>query len=269
MERSPEEEKRRQAIQEGRLLRLAPRLDLAAAKLERLFLTVLKREEVRLGGGTVLAARYRHRTSHDLDYWYNDEAVKRLVAQDNEYVWEMMMGRKGQLDPGRMSVRRGCKGKIGGVEFGLSPSNEGIWFDIGQDIRGKRCKAQSSVMILAGKMLKRWTILNQKVPIRDLVDVTIAARIEPEAVDSVLTACGEHERAQIIRNLQATPIDQHKRDRKKITACKYRIRLEGLAQQMIRMVEEGNAEAAPEATPEDAQVHQRQHHTEIGPGSER
>ena len=86
------------------------------------------------------------------------------------------------------------------------------------------------------------------IPIRDLVDVTVAARIEPESVDAVLAGCTQDERIRIIENLEATPSDQHKKDPKKITGSTYKIELEGLAQQMITMIAEGTAEAAPPAS---------------------
>ena len=116
----------------GTALELPPRLTRARRSLERLLLEVLEPSEVRLGGGTVLAARYGHRTSHDLDYWYSNAARRRLNEQGNDYVWEMMVGREAQLDPARTSLIRGCAGTIGGVEFGLSPSMEDGWSDPGQ-----------------------------------------------------------------------------------------------------------------------------------------
>ena len=74
--RAADEETRRKAIAQGEPLQLAPRLRAAARRLERLFRTVLQPEEIRLGGGTVLAARYGHRTSHDLDYWFTETAAE-------------------------------------------------------------------------------------------------------------------------------------------------------------------------------------------------
>ena len=91
---------------------LAPRLRAAARRLERLFGAVLRPEEIRLGGGTVLAARYGygHRTSHDLDYWFTETAAERLAQAANEYVWEMMMGRAGELRTDRGGAESGCGG---------------------------------------------------------------------------------------------------------------------------------------------------------------
>ena len=121
----------------------------------------------------MLAARYQHRTSHDLDYWYNDTAAHRLIAAQDDYIWEMMVGREAKLDMNVTSLHSGCKGTISGVEFGLSPSNEGDWTDPGQKVHGRLITAQPSVMILAGKILKRWTMPGVAIPIRDLVDVTL------------------------------------------------------------------------------------------------
>ena len=80
------------------------------------------------------------------------------------------------------------------------------------------------------------------------MDVTVAARIEPESVDAVLAGCTHDERIRIIENLEATPSDQHMKDPKKITGSTYKIELEGLAQQMVTMIAEGTAEAAPPAS---------------------
>ena len=212
-------------------------------------LDVMEPNEIRLGGGTVLAARYGHRTSHDLDYWYSNAARRRLMEQGNDYVWEMMVGQEGRLDQERTSLLRGCAGRLRGVEFGLSPSMEEQWGDDGQAIEGSQIEAESTANILAGKIINRWGSPGTIVPIRDLVDVTVAARIEPEAVNAVLQGCTDEECIQIIENLTATPSDQYKKDPKKITGNTYKIKFEGLAQQMIKMVSEGTAEHAPQATP--------------------
>ena len=246
--RTDAEENRRQLILTGTALELPPRLTRARRSLERLLLEVLEPSEVRLGGGTVLAARYGHRTSHDLDYWYSNAARRRLNEQGNDYVWEMMVGREAQLDPARTSLIRGCAGTIGGVEFGLSPSMEDGWSDPGQAILGSQMKAESTAAILAGKIINRWGTPAATIPIRDLVDVTVAARIEPESVDAVLAGCTHDERIRIIENLEATPSDQHMKDLKKITGSTYKIELDGLAQQMVTMIAEGTAEAAPPAS---------------------
>ena len=248
--RTADEETRGKAIAQGEPLQLAPRLRAAAQRLEHLFGTVLEPDEVRLGGGTVLAARYGHRTSHDLDYWFTETAAERLAQTANEYVWEMMMGRAGELGPDRGAAEAGCGGKIHGIEFSLGPAGEGEWTDEGQPIQGSRLIAQSTVMILAGKITKRWTRQRRGgIPIRDLVDVAIAARIEPEALDTILRTSDAQERALVIENLNATPANQHERDMKPITALRYKMKLEGLAQEMIPMIKTQRASAAPKAVP--------------------
>ena len=217
-----------------------------------LFGAVLRPEEIRLGGGTVLAARYGygHRTSHDLDYWFTETAAERLAQAANEYVWEMMMGRAGELRTDRGAAEAGCGGKIRGVEFSLGPAGEREWTDGGQPIQGSGLKAQSTVMILAGKITKRWTTQRRGgISIRDLVDVAIAARIEPEALDTILRTSDAEERALVIENLKATPANQHEIDRKPITALRYKMKLEGLAQEMIPMIKTQRANAAPRAVP--------------------
>ena len=220
-----------------------------------LFGTVLQMQEIRLGGGTVLAARYGHRTSHDLDYWFTETAAERLSQTANEYVWEMMMGRAGELDADRGAAEAGCGGKIRGVEFSLGPAGEREWTDEGQPIQGSKLKAQSTVMILAGKITKRWTRQRRGgIPIRDLVDVAIAARIEPEALDTILRTSDAEERALAIENLNATPTNQHEIDRKPITALRYKMKPEGLAQEMIPMIKTQRASAAPKAVPTQSAI---------------
>ena len=253
--RAADEETRRKAIAQGEPLQLAPRLRAAARRLERLFGAVLRPEEIRLGGGTVLAARYGHRTSHDLDYWFTETAAERLAQTANEYVWEMMMGQAGELRTDRGAAEAGCGGKIRGVEFSLGPTGEREWTDGGQPIQGSGLKAQSTVMILAGKITKRWTTQRRGgIPIRDLVDVAIAARIEPEALDTILRTSDAEERALVIENLKATPANQHEIDRKPITALRYKMKLEGLAQEMIPMIKTQRASAAPKAVPTQSAI---------------
>lgn len=257
--RTAHEERRRRAIAQGEPLQLAPRLHAAARRLEQLFGTVLQAQETRLGGGTVLAARYGHRTSHDLDYWFTEAAAERLSQTANEYVWEMMMGRAGELSTDRGAAEAGCAGKIHGVEFSVGPAGEREWTDEGQPIEGSRLKAQSTVMILAGKITKRWTRQRRGgIPIRDLVDVVVAARIEPEALDTILRTSDAQERALVIENLNATPPNQYEIDAKPITALRYIMKLEGLAEEMIPMIKTQRARAAPKALPTQSAIRRAQ-----------
>ena len=110
-------------------------------------------------------------------------------------------------------------------------------------------------MILAGKITKRWRRQRRGgIPIRDLVDVAIAARIEPEALDTILQTSDAEERALVIENLKGTPANQHKIDRKPITALRYKMKLEGLAQEMIPMIKTQRASAAPKAVPTQSAI---------------
>ena len=106
--------------------------------------------------------------------------------------------------------------------------------------------------ILEGKILGRLCDTETPVAIRDLYDIAIACRLEPESVRSVLQKVRRDAKRQsyILERLNRTPADLHEADPKPVMEPRYRIELHGLAQRLIGLFESGDPlGGGPKATP--------------------
>ena len=105
--------------------------------------------------------------------------------------------------------------------------------------------------IMEGKILGRLCDPDSRVAVRDLYDIAITCRLEPEAIGKVLQKLtGDTERrTYIISRLERTRDDLHERDPKPVTKPRYRIAMHGLAQRLIGLFESGDPLDGPVATP--------------------
>lgn len=131
--------------------------------------------EIRLGGGTVLAARWKHRTSFDIDLTLSPEAkIARLTAENNPALDATLraLGGTPEHEPPNYRVR---------FETG--------WIDIATleprpakgatatTVHGKTVQVLSTTQILRGK-LERGT----RSPVRDVFDFVTARAIDRGAL---------------------------------------------------------------------------------------
>lgn len=87
--------------------------------------------------------------------------------------------------------------------------------------------------------------------IRDLYDITIAARLEPRSMASVLhkLAKWSPQRALVKKSLEETPTELHETDPKPIIGARYDLELSNLAQRLIPMIESSDPDKAPTTLP--------------------
>lgn len=140
--------------------------------------------ELRLGGGTVLAARWRHRRSHDID----------VVVPDKTNLWTYGAA----LDEAMAA--------LGAVRYGYSPRHkqyraafsEGstkqtleIWPN-DPEPRGAECTADvdgdSQIVLATAQILKGKLERGENALARDVIDVITAERLDPASIESAVNA---------------------------------------------------------------------------------
>ena len=150
-------------------------------------------------------------------------------------------------------------GKIGEVPFSVCPASGVLETGTPQQIYGHSIAGQTTHEILEGKILGR--IVDKETPntIRDLYDITIAARLEPQTMKSVLTKLArwpkQAERA--LQSLNDTPSDLHKTDPKPIINAGYDLDIGDLAKRLIPMIHSGDPAQAPMTRPVSAKKKNR------------
>ena len=212
--------------------------------------SVVPAADLTLGGGTVLAARYNHRRSFDVDLWYPVLRAEKIYIGHGADVWTKHLGTMLSSDGTGANLFE-CNGIARGVEFSISASDAHNTAGT-QPIAGHEVQAQMTQQILEGKILGRLCDAEAPVAIRDLYDIAIACRLEPESVRTVLQKARRDAKRQsyITGRLKRTPDDLHRADPKPVTEPRYRIEMHGLARRLIGLLESGDPlGGGPKATP--------------------
>lgn len=210
-------------------LQLQPEIEPAArwlgGKLTQVFGEGLR---LRIGGGSILAARHHHRLSTDLDLWWDksDEhrsEANRLyasrVAQAPRWVEDALGG--DQWKHGRPMVL--LPGTVIGmliIDVELPAGVEGIEVTIverefgkigvkAEDrVRGTLFEPQTDAQILWGKMQR---MKDGQVHVRDLYDLGVMSHLNPQALRYAFGSQGGVGRRDIGRRLRYTRVDGEKR----------------------------------------------------------
>ena len=246
------EAERIRAIQANQPLVLPTVMNRPLAILHDRLANIVKLSEVVLGGGTILAARYDHRVSTDLDLFFTHETSDRIHVDHGEDVWVKTVGE--WLDDNETAIgAMGVTGTISGIAFSIFPASDVLRTGNPQPIDGYWIRGQTTHEILEGKIMGRIADSDTPNTIRDLYDLTVAARMEPDTVATVMRKIRlwprMHERA--MTNLRSTPADLHLRDPKGIMNARYDIDLQDLGGRLVELVESADPESAPPAEPID------------------
>lgn len=245
------ERKRVEAIERNEILILPESLDQPFRELAERLTRISPPGAFVLGGGTVLAARYRHRDSTDLDVFCSMKTSERIDAEHGERVWirhlEGWLGEHPERTIGAMTV----VGTIGNVPFSVCPASGVLETGTPQAIHGHIIEAQTTHEILEGKILGRIIDEDTTNTIRDLYDMTVAARLEPRAMASALGKLGKWpiQMERVVKSLSETPSDLHRTDPRPIIEARYDLEFPNLAQRLIPMIESGDPAQAPQTRP--------------------
>ena len=171
----------------------------ADAILERLgppLLKIWNRDEVRIGGGTALAARWRHRRSADIELCVAPDLLRR-AGED---------ARALAVEAGARSVRFGL-GWLNGVfpegEFRISATEPLL--DAGTSVEREArfgLPLESVAEILARKLVLRLHELGELLS-RDFYDLCTAAERDGASLERALSALSSDERGEVAREISS------------------------------------------------------------------
>lgn len=140
-----------------------------------------------LGSGTVLAARWQHRISTDLDFFIDyDHFHSTIVANEKEIVASLAAA--GAFTAVVLPERIQCVMNPGNVETGVhvAPSGMGPRTGRSDDVVGSwRVPAQTNAAILRGKIVGRM-MRQARVTVRDVYDIIVADEYDPESLEEAM-----------------------------------------------------------------------------------
>ena len=155
-------------------------------------------DDLVLGGGTVLAARWQHRLSTDLDLFMDQKAFARMYQRAGRFR-PRLASRFDAADLGRDHFGA----RSGDAHITISTAWCGALLTVrersGEAIAGIALETSEAILVrkLAGRMVGFGTFTE-----RDLYDLAAADRHDPHALDAAFGALEPAERAYIGRELR-------------------------------------------------------------------
>lgn len=151
--------------------------------------------EYELGGGTILAARWGHRRSFDIDLTTTDPRGELAAAARTGRGLAAAVG--GRLNPRSSATHLTIEleeGRVDVTRTRPAPASE----DSIALVDGHRERVLATTQILHGKLKRAREVLA-----RDVYDVTIAAATDPNALTKACAVLTEHEAEAIARTWKA------------------------------------------------------------------
>ena len=201
-----------------------------------------------IGGGSVLQMRYDHRDSTDIDLFYPQNRTPEVARLGRQGLWATAL----QPDPQFHEAAAASGFTPDGTRASVFPTPVPTDSSNTQPITGHRIPAQLTRNILHGKFL-RCAEEPRDLTIRDLYDLTVASRLEPDATAQalgVIKGCTELS-GTIVENLKRASENLHETDRARIINPKYDLELHGLAKRLIPLIETGDPGYAPQTKRHD------------------
>ena len=161
-----------------------------------------------LGGGTVLAARWQHRVSTDIDLFTDLARYQSAIVSQRECVAEFLRSLVGTTGEGAVEVERGWLR----VQFAEAPvalmtiPRPTIQDPYHEQVQGTDVPAESTAEILARKVQSRILDLGAFTA-RDLYDILVARDQDRDALRRVLASITSQERSAIASELRGLPRD--------------------------------------------------------------
>ncbi|MDE0190174.1 MAG: nucleotidyl transferase AbiEii/AbiGii toxin family protein [Gammaproteobacteria bacterium] len=190
-------------------LAIAGNPGIVLARVAPTLLSLLGAHGCVLGGGTVLAARWGHRVSTDIDLFADHDRYQERIANRRDEASRALGAIVGQAGAGAVQVERGWLR----VDLPEGPATlmtiprPTIRDEYPETVSGTSIPTESTAEILARKVQSR--ILDNGVfADRDLYDLLVAAERDQEALRRVLASITVEEKAMIASELRALPRDR-------------------------------------------------------------
>jgi len=165
---------------------------------------ILPPQHLSLGGGTVLAARWGHRTSLDVDLFCEPASYARLTPAERAAIERAI-----RKIPGCAQEQTWCEDiatytEISGIESTVLPRVTVLKSTPATTLNGTDLQLQSSAQILYGKIA--WRMYEGgEIAVRDAYDLACAGRHDPDALSRACAQTSPHVLATIRAVIEQLP----------------------------------------------------------------
>ena len=202
----------------------------------------LPMEHLSFGGGTVLAARWNHRTSTDVDLFATPAAWEALREEQHEQIEARLQQVDGYAAERSWSGRQQLYAEIRGTEATVLPRKPGPLPPAGERryLQGTGLRLQGNAEILHGKMRHRLTD-QYVVAVRDAYDICSAAIHDPEALCTTVRDIGRDEVREVCAMIRELAPGWSANDPKAILNGRYQWNEAELTERLARALEQAIA----------------------------
>lgn len=184
---------------------IPPEIATAVAQFAALVTPFFPARALRMGGGTILQARWGHRRSFDADLFCEPGAYARTVAKSGPEMERAIKTIAQDVEDGGSFVDQiACFCRIGGIEITILPTAALIGATTGMVVPNTIIETESTADILAGKLVHRMCGAGVFEP-RDLFDLAAAAQHDADALRQALGLLSEVQKAEISAALAVLP----------------------------------------------------------------
>ena len=205
----------------------------------------LPMEHLSFGGGTVLAARWNHRTSTDVDLFATPAAWEALSDEQHEQIEARLQKVDGYAAERSWSGPHQLYAEIRGTEATVLPRLPGPVPPTGEQryLSGTELRLQGNAEILHGKMRHRLTD-QYVVAVRDAYDICSAAIHDPEALRATVRHIGKDEVNEVCAMIRELAPGWSTNDPKAILNCRYEWNEAALTERLAQALEQAIAPPA-------------------------
>ncbi len=185
-------------------------------------------EDLVLGGGTALAARWKHRVSTDVDFFLPPSALQTLSQHETQKLTDTLLeiedARKERTWCGPIAINCEISGVPVSVREMMSyrPPTQTLASKDGPPL-------QDIADILLGKLRHRMATIG-RFAIRDLFDINVAYQIEPDTIKQAVAQLTDREFQNIVAGIKRLPDDWHAGDPQKLISPAYNFENDLLSQ---------------------------------------
>ena len=207
-----------------------------------------------LGGGTILACRWGHRISTDLDLYVRRRDIANVGPALHELLQVAVTADPDVFaQPALYGHSHAVMGKVLGTECTLYSNNHLRADDAERERLGDgSILAVTNEEVMLGKIGGRLRMIAARrpmLPIRDLYDISVGGVMDPDAVQAGLASIPLPLRERIADAVENIPFDLHLIDPKPIIAPTWDIKLPGLAQRIAPAVRHASVDLLPPCAP--------------------
>ena len=222
----------------GSELSLPPRLARPLTLILKHFRQFIPLQRVVMSGGSVLASRWHHRKSTDIDLFMPVETMEQVLERDDEALVKAVRSVPSARDINAARIDE-VAGVVDETPFSLT---ESPFIRLGRQDTERVCgtpvQAASVHEVFMGKIAGRLAYFSlaaaRPPPVRDLYDIAVGAQLAPSTLQDVLSRLDGDVSESIAEYLDAQPLDWHKTDAKTLEEASWSLPLEHLPRYMSR-----------------------------------